>query len=250
GPTAVADGVVVGGTAGQGAAACPCNHGMDAATGELLWQTRDALPVYGGTAVVNDLAINGGIDFLVRAVDLHSGETVWSHEVPGVVAGAPVVVGDAVYAVVGLREPGTATTAEQAGVVKFSLRDGSRPTTSTTTTTTSPAHDGPVAMAPNDGRCIGTPCELTFGFPPPPDWFSPAGSLVVTTDPFSFRLEVQGLGEPEQWVAENAPNADEGATVFVAALAVSVEQPWGALVCTFDADGVCEADTLDTVSPS
>ena len=236
GPTAVHDGVVVGGTAGQGADACPCNHGLDAVTGELLWQTREALPVYGGTAMVNDLAFNGGIDFLVRAVDVATGETVWSADVPGVVAGAPVVVGDSVYAVVGLREPGTEVTAEQAGIVKYSLAEGDAAATSTTSTT-APAYDGPVVLAPNDGRCIGAPCDIAFDFPPPPEGLSPTGTLVVTTDPFSFRLEAEGLGDPARWVAPNAPDADEGASVFVAALAVSVEQPFGAIICTFDADG-------------
>jgi polyvinyl alcohol dehydrogenase (cytochrome) len=248
GPTAVIDGLVVGGTAGQGADACPCNHGLDAATGEVLWQTREALPMYGGTAAVNDLAFNGGIDFLVRAVDLATGETVWSHDVPGVVAGAPAIVGDSVYAVVGLREPGTETTAEQAGVFKFSLGEGGPGTD--TTTTTQPAHDGPVVLADNEGRCIGTPCEVTFDFPTPPDGLTPTGTLLVTTDPFTFRMEAEGLGDPDQWVAPNAPNADQGAEVFVVALAVSVEQPFGAIICTFDAAGVCEADTIGRVSPS
>jgi outer membrane protein assembly factor BamB len=249
GPTAVLDGIVVGGTAGQGADACPCNHGLDAATGELRWQTREALPVYGGTAAVNDLAFNGGIDFLVRAVDLATGETLWSRDVPGVVAGAPAIVGDSVYAVVGLREPGTETTAEQAGVFKFSLGDEAAAGT-TTSTPTETAYDGPVVMAPNDGRCVGSPCEFEFDFPNPPDGLTPTGTLLVTTDPFSFRLEAEGLGDPDQWVADNAPNAAAGAEVFVAALAVSVEQPFGAIICTFDADGVCEADTIPQLSAS
>ena len=249
GPTAVHDGVVVGGTAGQGATACPCNHGLDAATGEYLWSTREALPVYGGTAAVNDLAFNGGIDFLVRAVDITTGETRWSRDVPGVVAGAPAIVGDSVYAVVGLREPGTEIAAEQAGIFKFSLADEGTEVGTTTTTPAAPVYDGPVVMEPNDGRCVGTPCDITFDFPPPPDGLTPTGTLLVTTDPFGFRMEARGLGDPEQWVADNAPDADEGATVFVAALAVSVEQPFGALICTFDDAGVCQADTIPQVSP-
>ena len=94
------------------------------------------------------------------------------------------------------------------------------------------------------GACVGSPCEFAFDFPNPPDGLTPTGTLLVTTDPFSFRLEAEGLGDPDQWVADNAPNAAEGAEVFVAALAVSVEQPFGALICTFDADGICEADTI------
>lgn len=249
GPTAVSDGTIVGGTAGQGADACPCNHGLDAATGQLVWQTREALPVYGGTAIVNDLAFNGGIDFLVRAVDVATGETAWSADVPGVVAGAPAIVGDSVYAVVGLREPGTETPAEQAGIMKYSLADEGTER-STTTSTTQPAYDGEVVLAPNDGPCIGEPCSIDFDFPSPPDGLTPTGTLVVSTDPFSFRLEAEGLGDPGQWVADNAPNADAGAEVFVAALAVSVEQPFGALICTFDDAGVCQADTIPNVSPS
>lgn len=248
GPTAVSNGIIVGGTAGQGATACPCNHALDAASGRLLWQTREALPIYGGTAIVEDLAFNGGIDFLVRAADLASGETVWSHDVPGAVAGAPVVVGDSVYVVVGLREPGTEVTAEQAGIFKFSLSaEGSG---TTTTSSTAAPHHGEVVMAPNDGRCVGEPCEFDFDFPDPPDGLAPRGTLLVTTDPFSFELRAQGLGDPQQWVAHNAPDAEEGAQVFVAALAVSVEEPFGALICTFDANGVCRAEGIPTVSPS
>ena len=48
----------------------------------------------------------GGTDFTLRALDLATGEVLWSHEMKGAVSGGPAIIGDDVFAVAGIREPG------------------------------------------------------------------------------------------------------------------------------------------------
>ncbi|MCZ7525455.1 MAG: PQQ-binding-like beta-propeller repeat protein [Acidimicrobiia bacterium] len=86
GPTAVADGVVVGGTAVGGD---PYLHAFDAATGDILWQQPVAAPTYAAAAEANGVVFIGGTDFTFRALDLRTGEVLWSREVLGAVSGEP-----------------------------------------------------------------------------------------------------------------------------------------------------------------
>jgi polyvinyl alcohol dehydrogenase (cytochrome) len=246
--------VVAGGTAGNGPTACPCLHGFDAATGEERWHAGDPQPVYGASAIVGDVLFAGGTDFTLRAVDLHSGETQWSADMPGVVAGGVAIVGDDVFAVAGIREPGTTVDAESAGVTRFTLNPDAAEDTSATTTTVAPDYDGPIVLESPDQPCVGAPCDIRFAVLNPPEGLTPTGTLVVETDPFSIRMELSGMGDPEQWVAPNAPDADEGADEFTLVISVSDERPLGAAVCTFEPTGesdvlVCEADTIPLLAP-
>lgn len=249
GPTAYAMGIVAGGTAGQGPTACPCLHGIDVQTGEVIWQAQEAQPIYGGSAIANGVVFSGGTDFVFRAVDLGSGEELWSKDMPGVVAGGSAVVGNDVIAVVGIREPGTAAVPETAGFARFTL-DDIAPGPETPMSTTAPVNSDPVHLDPTGQDCLDSACELRFNLPPPPDGLSPTGTLVVTSTPFSIRIEVEGIGDPEQWVAPNAPDAELGAAAFVAGISVSDDNPIGSIVCAFDDDGVCEGDTISTLAPS
>ncbi|TMK65009.1 MAG: hypothetical protein E6G60_05990, partial [Actinobacteria bacterium] len=128
GPTAVADGVIAGGTAVGGA---PFLHALDAATGKLRWQQPIAAATYGASAVANGVLFVGGTDFTFRALDLQTGRVLWSSEMTGAVSGGSAVVGADVYAVAGIREPGQRKRSETSGVTKFSVHG--RPVTSTPT---------------------------------------------------------------------------------------------------------------------
>jgi outer membrane protein assembly factor BamB len=260
GPAAVgesAEGVltVAGGTAGNGATACPCLHAFAADGGDVAWQAAEPQPIYGASAIAGGVLFSGGTDFTFRAVDLDTGETLWSTDMPGVVAGGSAVVGDDVFAVAGIREPGTEVTAESSGVFRFTLDREGVTTTVPPSSTSTPEHTGSVILASDPQDCVGTPCDIRFSIVPPPDGLEPTGTLVVTLDPFSVRMEVHDMGEPEQWVAPNAPDADAGADEFALMISVSDENPVGARVCTFEpqeesADTlVCEGDTIPLLAP-
>lgn len=246
---------VAGGTAGNGATACPCLHAFDATTGEVAWQAPEPQPIFGASAIANGVLFSGGTDFTFRAVDLESGEVLWSTDMPGVVAGGSAIVGDDVFAVAGIREPGTDVTAESAGVFRFTLDADSVTTTEPPSSTSTPDYDGPITLSSAAQDCIDTPCEIRFSLIPPPDGLTPAGTLVVTLDPFTAHMEVQGMGEPSQWVAPNAPDAAAGADEFALMISVSDENPVGARVCTFEAlhgaedTLVCDGDTIPLLAP-
>ena len=84
GPTALADGVIVGGTAVGGA---PYLHAIDAASGDVLWQQDVAGPTYAAAAEANGVVFIGGTDFTFRALDLRSGDVLWERELSGAVSG-------------------------------------------------------------------------------------------------------------------------------------------------------------------
>ena len=92
GATAVDDGMVVGGTAIGGP--CPCLHGIAADTGAIAWQQSDAAPTFAPSAIVNGVAFSGSTtDFTLRAVDLRTGEVLWSQQLAGGIAGGVAVSG-------------------------------------------------------------------------------------------------------------------------------------------------------------
>lgn len=245
GPTAYADGVIVGGTA---VGPCPCAHALDAADGEVLWQSETPEPTYAPATEVGGVVFLGGTDFTLRAYDLHDGEILWSHEMGGVIAGGTAVVGDDVVAVAGIREPGTEVRSETSGVYLFSL-DGGRPASTSTTSTTAPQNTEPVFLEPHDAPCIDQVCDLGFDLFPVPPGLSPSATLEIRTTPFAIRIVAEGLGEPMQWVNPESETAADGATTFAAYLSTSDDNPTGTLVCVFDGEGVCEGDTIPVVEP-
>lgn len=256
GPLAIAEGLAVGGTAGNGPTACPCLHAFDLETGQIAWQSEEPQPIFGASAIAGGVVFSGGTDFTFRALDLTTGAELWSTDMPGVVAGGSAVVGDDVFAVAGIREPGGEVTAESAGVFRFTLDPAAstEPDTAPTTDTTVEAHDGPVVLESPEQPCVGTPCEARFTTPTPPAGLSPTGTLEVATDPFTVRMTASGLGDPEQWVAPNAPNAEDGADVFTLMISVSDENPLGDALCTFEPtdrpdEWVCEGDTIPLLAP-
>jgi outer membrane protein assembly factor BamB len=143
GATAVGDGMVVGGTAIGGP--CPCLHGIDAGDGKLAWQQSEAGPTYAPSSIVNGVAFAGSTtDFTLRALDVESGDVLWSQPLAGGIAGGAVVSGDTVVAVAGIREPGVDPAGTESGVYGFELG----PPGATTTTQASAGTLPPTTMAP------------------------------------------------------------------------------------------------------
>lgn len=240
GATAVADGVVLGGTA---VGPCPCAHGLDAATGEVVWQSDTPASTYASAAEVGGVMFLGGTDFTLRAFDVGSGEILWSQEMSGVVAGGVAVAGDRIVAVAGIREPGLDATSETSGVSMFSLD------TPTTTTTTAPAASGnevDIVLENGPQECVGAPCVVTFGINDPPAGTAPVFELLVESDPFRVTVTATDAGDPAGWLRDGSAAAETGATVFGVVISESDDDPQsGGVLCTFTAgENGCSTDTV------
>ncbi|MBI2706563.1 MAG: PQQ-binding-like beta-propeller repeat protein [Actinobacteria bacterium] len=242
GPTAYSQGIIAGGTAfGPG----PYLHGISAKDGKILWQEKSAQPSYAASAIANGVLFVGASDFTFRALDLQSGSVLWSQEVKGVVAGGAAIVGDDVFAVAGIREPGLDKRSETSGVYRFGLRRPGEATTTTGSTSTTAPSVGNLRLTnpPGSQPCIGSPCPVPFNLKPPPAGLTPSGTMEVTPDPFSVTARFSGLGSPQQWV-DGGPAAAEGATVFGLFASESDDNPVGGLLCILGADESCAATTL------
>lgn len=241
GPTAVSDdGVIVGGTA---VGPCPCLHGIDAATGEIVWQQDVAAPTYAATTIVGDVAFSGGTDFTLRAVEVATGDVRWEQEMNGPVAGGVAIQGDDVFAVAGLREPGQDTRAENSGVYRFTLPGDGAPAPTTTEAAPSTTLPTVTAFAPTDQPCVGSACPFEFSIKEPPAGADPAMMLEVAVDPAAVEVDAIGLGPPEGWLRPGSPAAAAGATSYAVFLSKGVDDPNGALVCVLEpVDAMAGAD--------
>ncbi len=234
GPAAVVDGVIVGATA---VGPEPFLHGIDAASGEILWQQPRPGPSYAGPAVVNGIAFVGGTDFTLRAIDSRTGEIYWSAELAAVIAGVPTIVGDSVYAVAGMYEPGSDTGTARAGVYRFSL-DPPPPSESTTTSTTSATAESASVRVVDDGQpCIDETCDRSaFLFlKEDPPGTAPDLELTITSDPFTVELVGRGFGPPEGWLREGG--AATSAATYALFASESDDDPNGGLICVLDDRG-------------
>ncbi len=230
GATAVADGLILGGTA---VGPCPCAHALDAATGDIAWQSDAPAATYASAAEVGGVLFLGGTDFTLRAFDIASGEILWSKDMTGVVAGGVAVAGSRIVAVAGIREPGLDATSETSGVTMFSL-DEPRTTTTTGAATT----DGQIEIVLENGPqdCVGTPCEVTFGINDPPPGTDPRFELLVEPDPFRVRVTAADIGDPSGWLRPGSAAAEVGAQVFGVVISESDDDPQsGGVLCTFRA---------------
>ena len=230
GGTAVSDGVVAGGT---GVGPCPCAHGIDAATGEVLWQNEEPAATYASAAVANGVLFLGGNDFTLRALDLASGEILWSEELQGVVSGGAVVGGDDVFAVAGIREPGLDERSETSGVYRFSL--GAEAPTATTPSTTAADGSAVTALVPTGLACTDAPCPVDFEINEPPVGTRPELFVQLTADPLAIEVTASDLGAPEDWVRQGSAAAGEGATRFGVFLSARDDDPFGGggLICSW-----------------
>ena len=238
GPAAYADGTVVGGTA---VGPPPYLHGIDVRAGHIAWQDRAPAATYAATAIAGGVAFVGGTDFTLRAVRVRDGTVLWSHPMKGAVSGGAVVDRDRVYAVAGIREPGTGSRSRTSGVYAFGLHGKAfrihfpAPpiTTSTSTAGTVPPRD-----------CVGAPCPLPFTLRQPPAGLTPAATLEITESPFRLHVTTSGLGDPAQWVRPGSAAAQVGATGFGVFMSESDDNPTGGRVCVLGSDGSCTGRRL------
>jgi outer membrane protein assembly factor BamB len=247
GASAIDDGIVVGGTAVGGP--CPCLHGIDVGKGAIAWEQSEPAPTFAASAIVRGVALSGSTtDFTLRAVDLHTGQVLWSHPVVGGIAGGPVVSGDTVVAVAGIREPGLAAAGTEAGVYAFTL--GSVATTTSTAageptlppTSVAPPPTAPDPNAPAGPRCIGRPCALDFTLKTPPAGTTPAMTVHLQLAPFRIEVRGDGLGAPSAWLREGSNAAKQGAVTYGAF--ASDDALKGSLLCVLDASFDCVNSTL------
>jgi outer membrane protein assembly factor BamB len=241
GPAAYADGVIAGGT---GVGPCPCMHGLDAATGEILWQQEAVGPTYAPSTEVGGVVFVGSLDFTLRALDLRTGEVLWSDALTGLVSGGVAVVGDDVWAVAGFREPGSPGPSENSGVFRYSVDPSVEPLTGLppSSTTAAPAA-GPTRLIDAAAPCIGEPCELGFDFKEPPTGITPTATLTIEPDPFRVTIETSGLGPPEGWLRPGSPATDVGAEAYVLMISERDDEPNGGFLCILE-DGTCTATTV------
>jgi polyvinyl alcohol dehydrogenase (cytochrome) len=239
GPTAYADGVIVGGTAIGGS---PFLHALDASTGAIKWQQSEPAATYGAATIANDVVFIGGTDFTFRALDLQTGDVLWRQEMKGVVAGGAAIVDDDVVTVAGIREPGLEEKSETSGVYLFSLR-GEPVSTTTTTSTTEPEPSGTTQPA-GPQECVDTPCSVSFSLIQPPAGLNPSMTLLVTRDPWRVEVKAQGLGDPDLWLRPGSPAAEEGAIAFAVFISERDDNPTGGILCALDENLSCTSSEI------
>jgi polyvinyl alcohol dehydrogenase (cytochrome) len=248
GPTAVAGGVVVGGTAVDGP--CPCLHGIDTATGTLAWQQNAAAPTFAASTIVNGVAFAGSTtDFTLRALDLGDGNVLWSQQMAGGVAGGVAIVDDWVIAVAGIREPGLDPAGTESGVYGFTLGAESDVTTTLPLTaetlpptTVAPPED-PAFRAPAEGAtCVASACTLDFTLKDPPAGTNPAIALRLSPDPYRVEVRADDLGDPAGWIRPGGVAAEQGAVAY--GVFVSDDSLNGALLCVLDGAFDCVSEDV------
>ncbi|MEZ5166467.1 MAG: hypothetical protein R2695_08220 [Acidimicrobiales bacterium] len=155
-------------------------------------------------------------------------------------SGGVAIIGDDVWAVAGFREPGSPGPSDRSGVFRVTL-DPATVSSTTTTTTTVPSPDDqiPVRLVDAGGRCIDSPCELTFDLKDPPPGTSPKLSLSLATDPFRITVTGADLGDPAAWLDEGTDAAAVGATSFGVMISERDDDPNGGFLCVLDADFSC-----------
>jgi polyvinyl alcohol dehydrogenase (cytochrome) len=102
GGSAYADGrLFVASNVGDEAAGVPTGasalFGLDAGTGEILWQADMELSVFGPAAVANGVVYQGTGAPAMSAFDAETGEQLWTHEPPGQVGGGASIADGRIY---------------------------------------------------------------------------------------------------------------------------------------------------------
>ncbi|MEZ5246356.1 MAG: PQQ-binding-like beta-propeller repeat protein [Acidimicrobiales bacterium] len=236
GPAAVGEGLVIGATA---VGDCPCLHALDESTGAIRWQQLAVEPSYAPTTMVGDLAFVASIDTVLRAVDVATGDVVWSQSLGVLASGGIAAIGDDVWAVAGFREPGSAGPSARSGVFRFTIDPDAVTTTSTTTTVAPDVADTEVRLVDPAGACIDEPCTLSFELKDPPPGTEPTGTLAITADPFSVTVTASGLGDPTGWIREGSDAATAGAVAYGVMISERDDEPNGGFLCVLDAEFSC-----------
>jgi outer membrane protein assembly factor BamB len=72
-------------------------HAFRTASGAELWSRRIGRFVYSAAAVAAGRAYIGSYDHRLYALDVQTGDVLWTHRAPGPISGAPTVLGGLVY---------------------------------------------------------------------------------------------------------------------------------------------------------
>ncbi|HEX9388450.1 MAG TPA: PQQ-binding-like beta-propeller repeat protein [Anaerolineales bacterium] len=72
-------------------------HAVDVQTGEKIWSTGGFSQLENSGAISGDTLVAGGYDQRVRALDRHTGEVLWSFDTVYPVQASPLIVDDRVY---------------------------------------------------------------------------------------------------------------------------------------------------------
>ena len=230
---------------GTGVGPCPCMHGLDAATGEVLWQQDAVGPTYAPSTEVGGVVLVGSLDFALRALDLRTGEVLWSDALTGLVSGGVAVVGDDVWAVAGFREPGSPGPSANSGVFRYTIDPSVAPLTELPPSTTAapPAADEPSRLVDPAGPCVDQPCELGFDLKEPPPGVTPAATLSIRPDPLRITIGADGLGPPDGWLRPGSPAEAVGADSYALMISERDDEPNGGFLCMLE-NGTCTATTV------
>ncbi len=244
GALALVDGTLVGGTA---VGDCPCQHGFDAATGELVWQSMDPTGTYGAaggvTSTAGSLVFQSGVDQTLRAFDPATGEVLWEQILRSISSSGPSIAGEELFIGTGFREPGSAEGGG-GGVQAFRLfAPGTEAPTSQSSTV--PPGRPVTELKPAPQQCVDTPCELEFILKTPPEGTNPRIEMNIRTSPFEFTLEASGLGDPQSWLDPEGTAIADGASTYMAFLTPRDDNPAiGSILCTFDDNDTCSGQSI------
>ena len=207
---------------------------------------------YASSAVANGLLFLGGNDFTFRALDLATGEILWSEEVQGAVSGGSVVSGDDVFAVAGIREPGLDERRRPVGCTRFGLatapprRPRRQPRPPRWATRSRPS--SPRACPARPSRARWTSASTTR--PRARTRWSPCS---FTAEPLAIEVTATDLGAPEDWVRRGSAAARAGATRFGVFLSERDDDPFGGggLVCSWaEGEDGCTGTAIPRFAPS
>ena len=246
GATAYSNGTIAGGTA---VGPAPFVHGIDASTGDILWQDDSVRPC---TAPLRSRTVSlfqGNNDFTFRAYDLASGDELWQHDLQGVGAGGSAIVGNDISRWRASASPASKAARRTAGSTSSRSRRRARRSPASRSRRPPPARARAtgVVLEPTDQPCVGTPCDMfDQGItlrPAPMAWTrrSPSRSTRIRSRCGSAAA---GWVRPAQWLQAGSPAAEQGATAFALFASESDDDPTGGLLCIMDADYSCTTDSL------
>ena len=187
-----------------------------------------------------------------RCIHKCIGAVLWSNPVAAPIAGGAAVVGDDLFAVAGLREPGVDGTSENAGVYRFSLGDGGE----TPTDDTAPARGGDsgiVGLDPATAQCVDAACLMEFGVNEAPAGPEPRFELRIQPDPLQISVEAINAGDPADWLRPGSEAHAAGASIFGLLISAADDDPFGAggLICSFGPDETgCTGDQIPRFAPT
>jgi hypothetical protein len=124
---------------------------IDVASGEIMWSTEVPSEPFAGATVVSGLVVMPTYDGTIRAFNRSNGQEVWTMETPAGVLAWPAVAGDSIVFAAGAGQP----------PLLFALRlgaDGSLPTATPEPTETDTPAETATATTTENGVADGDSC--------------------------------------------------------------------------------------------